>query len=96
MPDGRPAELAGQLFQGDRGRLRRDRPAVAAHQEPGGPNRERPFAIKKDLVHFTPQMITLLGTEILAMGNRALRALEPDVVASHGGSGARTPAPAES
>ena len=54
------------------------------------------FAIKEDLFHFTPQMISLLGTEILAMGQRALRAGEAGGGGSHAGSGARVPAPAES
>jgi hypothetical protein len=95
MPDGRPLSWPGNFFKvietacGEIGLPLLHTKSLVAEQGAA-------FAIKKDLVHFTPQMITLLGTEILAMGNRALRALEPDVVASHGGSGARTPAPAES
>jgi hypothetical protein len=95
MPDGRPLSWPGNFFKvieaacGEIGLpLLHTKRLVAEHGAA--------FAIKKDLVHFTPQMISLLGTEILAMGKRALRAHEAGVIGSHAGSGARTPAPAES
>ena len=95
MPDGRALSWPGNFFK----------VIEAACHEIGLPllhtkdlvaEQGAAFAIKKDLVHFTPQMISLLGTEILAMGKRALHAREAGVVGSQAGSGARTPAPAES
>lgn len=45
------------------------------------------FALKDNLVHFTPQMTALLGDEVLIMGKRALRAREDGVIASAGNEG---------
>lgn len=95
MPDGRPLSWPGNFFRvietacGEIG-------LPLLHTKSLVAERGAAFAIRKDLVHFTPQMISLLGTEMLAMGQRTLRARETGVLGSHAGSGARAPAPAGS